>query len=172
MRFNAKKSAARSGSARKPRAKPRQAAREPLISLTPDQWLDVLGAFLIGVAAITILSAISPGGQGTVTAAWFLFLRGAFGWMAYAAPVVLGAFGWYLVQHHFGSLPQIGFGRLVGVVAAFLTLLMLLHLVGMAITQPDGAKPQPNWRAAAASKLRSVRYLRAGAASSDSSAAE
>ncbi len=38
-------------------------------------------------------------------------------------------------------------------------------------SQPDGAKPQPNCRAAAASKLRSVRYFRAGAASSDSSAA-
>ncbi len=140
MRFNAKKPAAKGGNARKSRAKPRQAPREPLLSLTPDQWLDVLGAVLIGVAAITLLSALSPGGQGTVTAAWFVFLRGAFGWMAYAAPVVLAAFGWYLVQHHFGSLPQIGIGRLAGVVAAFLTLLMLLHLFGMATTQPDGAK--------------------------------
>ena len=140
MRFNAKKPAAKGGSPRKGKAKPRQAPREPLLSLTPDQWLDVLGAVLIGVAAITLLSALSPGGQGTVTAAWFVFLRGAFGWMAYAAPVVLAAFGWYLVQHHFGSLPQIGIGRLTGVVAAFLTLLMLLHLFGMATIQPDGAK--------------------------------
>ncbi len=140
MKFEAKKPAARNGSARKGKSGAKQAPREPLISLTPDQWLDVLGAVLIGVAAITLLSALSPGGQGTVTAAWFLFLRGAFGWMAYAAPLVLGAFGWYLVQHHFGSLPQIGVGRLTGVVAAFSALLMLLHLIGMATVQPDGEK--------------------------------
>ena len=37
----------------------------------------------------------------------------------------------------------------------------------VSVSQPDGAYPQPKCAAASASKLRSGRYCRAGAASSD-----
>ncbi|MBX7214126.1 MAG: DNA translocase FtsK [Thermoflexales bacterium] len=143
MRFEAKKAAAKRGTknAKSSKRSGRKAApSEPLFSLTADQWLDIVGAVLIAVAIITLLSALSPGGQGAIMGAWFNFLRTAFGWMAFAAPVVLAAFGYYLIQHHFDNLPRIGLGRVFGLLALFFSLLMGLHVLGMLGGQPDGAR--------------------------------
>lgn len=119
-----------------PKRKPRQPApRQPEPArplLTTDQYIDVIGYILIGLAALTILSALSPGGQGELTHGWILILQHAFGWGTWVAPLIMGALGLYLVLRSFGDrFPRLAPGRLVGITLIFLTALATLQAVWM-----------------------------------------
>src|SRR3990172_2232031 len=77
----------------------------PLIQLTLDQKLDILGLVLVGVAAVTILSFLSPS-QGDLTGAWLKFLRDAFGFGVFIVPIVLGSTGLWLLLRKFERTPR------------------------------------------------------------------
>ncbi|HEY3290363.1 MAG TPA: DNA translocase FtsK [Anaerolineae bacterium] len=127
MKFD-KKSASKNATKRKPR-QPAQRQPEPARPLlTTDQYIDVLGYILIGLAALTILSALSPGGQGELTHGWIIILQHTFGWGTWIAPLIMGALGLYLVLRRFGDrFPRVAPGRLVGVTLIFLTALATLQ---------------------------------------------
>ncbi len=88
---------------------------EPLIRLTLDQRLDILGLLLVAVAGVTILSFLSPS-QGNLTGQWLESLRETFGLGMLIVPVVLGAVGLWLLLRKFERTPRpksaqvIGFG--------------------------------------------------------------
>ncbi|MGQ9903303.1 MAG: DNA translocase FtsK 4TM domain-containing protein [Anaerolineae bacterium] len=133
MRYDARKPAAKGSPRKGNKAKP--APDKPL--LTTDQWLDLLGYLLIGLALLTILSALSPGGQGEITADWLRILGAAFGWGVLLAPIVMGVFGLYLLLRRFGDrFPRLAPLRILGVLIGFAAALMTLHIIGMAI-YPD-----------------------------------
>ncbi|MDW8407973.1 MAG: DNA translocase FtsK 4TM domain-containing protein [Anaerolineae bacterium] len=101
--------------------------------LTPDQWLDVLGYALIGLALFAILSALSPGGQSDATAGLLHLFRTIFGWGALFAAIVMGLFGFYLVLRRFGDrFPRLAPSRLLGVLVGFLSVLMTMHIIARA----------------------------------------
>ncbi len=142
MKFE-KKSAAKNTPKRKPsqsgrHTTPQQPAR-PL--LTSDQTIDVIGYVLIGLAALTILSALSPT-QGELTGSWIHMLNRIFGWGTLIAPLMMGLVGIYLVLRRFGDhFPHLATGRLVGIILVYLTLLATMHTIGMGSQHPpDGLK--------------------------------
>ena len=58
--------------------KAKVAPPQPLITLTLDQKLDLIGVALVGVAAVTILSMLSNT-QGAITGQFITWLRLTFG---------------------------------------------------------------------------------------------
>jgi S-DNA-T family DNA segregation ATPase FtsK/SpoIIIE len=68
----------------------------PIINLTPDQRLDILGYVLLAIAGFTLLSFLSAN-HGVVTSKWLELLRQGFGWGAYLTPLFVGAIGLWLV---------------------------------------------------------------------------
>ena len=97
----------------------------PLIQLTLDQKLDILGLVLVGVAAVTILSFLSPS-QGDLTGAWLKFLRDAFGFGVFIVPIVLGSTGLWLLLRKFERTPRPKTAQVIGFVLVFLVALATL----------------------------------------------
>lgn len=132
-----KKPSGKSSARRKAKSTPaRQHPAKPL--LTPDQYIDLIGYGCIALAGLTILSVLSPGGQGELTTEWKKALTQLFGWGMLIAPAIMGMFGFYLVVRRFGDrFPRPRLSRLIGIVLLYLAILASLHVVGMN-TQPDG----------------------------------
>ena len=100
----------------------------PRISLTRDQWLDLVGVVLLLLALLTALSFLSD--QGMVTGWWLGLLRTTFGWGVFAVPIGLAAVGLWLILRHFeDKRPRIEPDVAAGVVLAFITGLATLHLI-------------------------------------------
>lgn len=135
-RSSSSKSASSSG-ARRTASRRRSARREPLIQLTLDQWLDLLGGGLLLLAAATILSLLSPQ-QGALTRLWLVGLGRVFGWGMFIAPLFIGAVGLWLILRRFGErLPHPQPEQLVGVALGFLTALATLHFIADRIFWPE-----------------------------------
>lgn len=112
--------------AKKPsKAKAKAAPSQPMISLTLDQKLDILGVGLVGVAAITILSMLSNT-QGTLTGQWIAFLRLTFGLGVFVVPVVIGSIGLWLLLRTFERTPRLSGEQSAGFLLSFLLALMTL----------------------------------------------
>ena len=128
-----KKSASKPAQKRKPKqsASRQQQPARPL--LTVDQWIDLIGYCLIALAGLTILSALSPGGQGDLTSSWLTVLKQTFGWGVIVAPVFMLVIGLYLLLRRFGDrIPYIPAGRVVGITLAYLSALATLQAYGLA----------------------------------------
>ncbi len=105
-------------------APPRSA---PLVP--PEHRLDILGICLIGLAVLTILFFFIAK-PATLPGWWVLLLRRVFGVGAYAAPLLLGVPGVYLILRRYRSaLPAFPPDRLAGLGMLFLGGLMLAHLL-------------------------------------------
>jgi DNA segregation ATPase FtsK/SpoIIIE, S-DNA-T family len=100
----------------------------PTISLTLDQWLDLLGLGLVSLALLTFLSFLST--QGTLTGWWLDLLSAIFGWGVFVVPLGLSAIGLWLILRRFeDKRPQIEPEVILGIVMAFLTALTTMHLL-------------------------------------------
>jgi S-DNA-T family DNA segregation ATPase FtsK/SpoIIIE len=100
----------------------------PSISLTLDQWLDLLGLGLILLALLTFLSFLST--QGMLTGWWLGVLRTVFGWGVFAVPLGLGAIGLWLILRRFEEKrPQIAPETVVGIALVFLAALASMHML-------------------------------------------
>ena len=100
----------------------------PKISLTRDQWLDLVGVVLLLLALLTALSFLSN--QGMVTGWWLSLLRTTFGWGVFAVPIGLAAVGLWLILRHFeDKRPQIEPDVAAGIALAYVTGLATLHLI-------------------------------------------
>ncbi|MBN1921547.1 MAG: DNA translocase FtsK 4TM domain-containing protein [Anaerolineae bacterium] len=123
-------------STRRRSSKRRSTRKEPLIQLSRDQWLDLLGGGLILVAVATILSLLSPQ-QGALTQLWLTGLKKVFGWGMFIVPLFIGALGVWLILRRFGDrLPRPQPEQVAGVGIGFLTALMTLHLIASRIFWP------------------------------------
>lgn len=107
------------GRGRAPEPKP------PLIQLTLDQKLDILGVVLIGIAAITILSMLSSS-QGDLTGQWLNFLRNTFGLGYVVVPLVLLVIGLWLLLRSFEKTPRLTREQIAGLVLLFIIALVTL----------------------------------------------
>lgn len=108
----------------------------PRISLTRDQWLDLVGVVLLLLALLTALSFLSN--QGMVTGWWLGLLRTTFGWGVFAVPIGLAAVGLWLILRHFeDKRPHVEPDVAVGVVLAFVTGLATLHLIANLFRDDD-----------------------------------
>jgi S-DNA-T family DNA segregation ATPase FtsK/SpoIIIE len=100
----------------------------PGINLTFDQWLDILGYALLTIAGLTLLSFLSAN-RGVILGKWLEWLTLRFGWGTYPLPLLLGAFGLWLILRDFGDqlpvTPLQGVGALLG----YLALLVTLHFI-------------------------------------------
>lgn len=114
---------------RHPRKRKRTQQRtKPLIRLTLDQQLDILGYTLLAVALFTLLSFLSAS-RGLIPDWWLGLLRRTFGWGAYLTPLLVGAVGLWLVLRRFGErLPRVTIPQIVGVLLGYVALLITLHL--------------------------------------------
>jgi S-DNA-T family DNA segregation ATPase FtsK/SpoIIIE len=98
------------------------------LDLDPDRWLDILGYVLLAAAGLTLLSFPSAN-HGVVPGWWLGVLRRALGWGAYLTPLLLGAFGLWLVLRRFkDKLPRVTGLQTAGVLLGYVTLLITLHL--------------------------------------------
>ena len=117
----------------------RSRARGPLIQLTRDQWLDLLGGALLLSAVLTILSLLSPQ-QGALLHLWLAGLERLFGWGMFIAPLLIGATGLWLILRRFGErFPQPQPEQIAGVALGFPTALTTLHLIASRIFWPEVA---------------------------------
>jgi S-DNA-T family DNA segregation ATPase FtsK/SpoIIIE len=136
MKFDASKTPAKgkaSGSGKKSAPPP---APRPTISL--DTWLDIAGAVMLGIAAVTILGLLSTQ-RSSMISDWLGLVSRLFGWGAYIAPLILGMVGLVLLIRRFGSqFPRLAPARLVGVVIAYFAALATLHGLAMTATGQDG----------------------------------
>ncbi len=88
---------------------------------------DLLGLFMAVLGLLTILSMLSPQ-QNAITRAWIVFLGRGFGWGRYAIPLILLAWGiWVLLRNMVDQLPQLPSDRIIGGVMLYLALLMLMN---------------------------------------------
>lgn len=100
------------------------------LKLDLDRWLDILGYALLATSGLTLLSFPSAN-HGAIPAIWLRILRQAFGWGAYLTPLLLGAFGLWLVLRRFGDkLPDLTPRLAAGIVLGYVTLLTTFHLIG------------------------------------------
>lgn len=115
----------------------RQQRREPLIRLSLDAQLDILGFVLLGTAALTLLALLSVQ-RGALLGPWVAFLSRTFGWGVYIVPFFVGAVGLYLVLRRFGDrIPRPQPEQVVGVLLLFVTLLATVHFPVVWLTGLD-----------------------------------
>ena len=141
-RRTSKKSTARRSPTKKSGRKTRQTKRKPAAeearreasilslwrSLSLDRKLDLLGIAMVLVGLLTLLSLISSS-NGWLFGGWLTIIGKSFGRGMYLLPVGLIALGLWLILRHFEQLPQLGAGRLIGLLLIFLFLLGWLHLL-------------------------------------------
>jgi len=119
----------RSSKSKKRKSRKKGTPRRPPLTLTLDQWLDILGVGLVLLALLTILSFLSAS-QGALTGLWLRLLSQTFGWGVYVVPLGMGGAGLWLVLRHFGDrLPQVEGERVIGAVLLFLTALAGFHML-------------------------------------------
>ena len=115
----------------------RKKKKDPLIQLSRDRQLDLLGIALILIALLTFLSFLSAQ-QGRLTQAWLNALQRVFGWGMYATPLLIGGFGLYLVLRRFGDrIPWPEPEQIVGVILGFFILLTTFHFIDAQIISTD-----------------------------------
>ena len=120
------KSAAAKGGGGKGK-KPEPPAAKPLLSL--DQWLDILGYGLVLLALVSILAILTPT-KGALSNILNVYST-LFGLGQYIAPLLLGFVGVFLIVRHFGSrFPRLRLGAVIGVLLAFVCLLVTMHAIG------------------------------------------
>lgn len=114
----------------------RRSSKKAGIQISRDAWLDLLGGALLVMAAVTILSLLSPQ-QGAATQLLLEGLERGFGWGMFLVPLFIGAIGLWLILRHFGDrLPHPEPEHVAGVALGFLTALATLHLVAAHIFSP------------------------------------
>ena len=121
----------------KGRGKGGDRAPGPLMHLTLDQKLDIIGLLLVGVAAVTVLSFLSSS-QGELTGQWLRFLRTSFGFGVFIIPLVLGAAGLWLLLRSFERTPRPKPIRIVGFLVAFAVALASLSWFDVALGRREG----------------------------------
>jgi S-DNA-T family DNA segregation ATPase FtsK/SpoIIIE len=128
----AKSAPAKSGGGKKPMP---PTPAKPLLTL--DQWLDVLGIGLLLLALVSVLAILTPN-KGALSSILGVY-SSLFGLGQYIAPLLLGFIGVFLIVRRFGSkFPRLRLGAVIGVVMAFVCLLVTLHAIGT-ITQNGDA---------------------------------
>jgi S-DNA-T family DNA segregation ATPase FtsK/SpoIIIE len=103
----------------------RKTKSQPLIQLSLDQKLDIIGVLLFGVAAVTVFSMFSSS-QGDLTSWWLNGLRSVFGLGIFVVPIALGLLGLWLLLRSFERTPRLSVEQLIGLLMAFLLALMTL----------------------------------------------
>jgi S-DNA-T family DNA segregation ATPase FtsK/SpoIIIE len=94
--------------------------------LTPARRRELVGAALVVLAVVTLVSFIS--GRGELTASWLVLLRTAFGWGAALVPLALGALGAWLILDGADGQADLRWSRPLGGAILFIAVLGLLHL--------------------------------------------
>ncbi|MGC9399657.1 MAG: DNA translocase FtsK [Anaerolineae bacterium] len=110
---------------------------KPLLQISRDLQMDLLGIALIFLALFTFLSFLS-GEKGWLLRMWLKVLATLFGWGTYVTPLLIGGFGLGLVLRRFDdkiSWPDPE--QIVGVLLGFLILLMTFHFVAARILWAD-----------------------------------
>ncbi len=105
----------------------RQPPSEPLIHLSKDTQLDILGGFLLLGALLTLLALLSAE-RGVIFEPLTRLLGRLFGWGVYIVPFFVGAVGFYLLVRRFGDrVPRPQPEQVVGILLMFVTLLTTIH---------------------------------------------
>jgi len=124
------KSRSRTGGRRKT-----QRPATPVINLTLDQKLDILGIALVALGGFTLLSKLSLN-QGSLTKPWLDFLSRAFGWGVYFVPLALLIVGGWLLLRSFERVPKPSIEQGAGYILALLVSLLTLQII--ALVYPGG----------------------------------
>ncbi len=103
-------------------------------SLSSGQRREFLGALLVGLTVITLLSFASPGGR--LSQWWIQTLRALFGSAATLFTLYVGALGVWLIREGVEDRGPIRLGRPLGSLVFLLSLVGLIHIA--AVTASDG----------------------------------
>lgn len=109
------------------RSRKRSTSKTPLLQLSRDRKLDIVGLVLGGVGLFTLVSFISPQ-QGVISGAWIDILQRGFGWGTFIIPITLLVGGGWLLSRKLGDRyrpPDME--RVVGAVFLFFALLVLMQ---------------------------------------------
>lgn len=114
-----------------PPARPRT-SKAPVIEsedgLTLDNWLDIIGVGLVFGAFVLIVSALSA--EQAAVSGLLTFFGELFGWGAFIAPLTMLVIGVWLIVRHFGDqAPSVDPIRVVGIVMAFIALLVVFQYI-------------------------------------------
>jgi S-DNA-T family DNA segregation ATPase FtsK/SpoIIIE len=111
--------------------------RDPLIQLSQDQQLDLLGFFLMAIALVTLLSLLSVQ-KGQLTEWWIDALTAIFGWGMYVTPLLIGVIGLWLILRRFEDrIPWPEPEQVVGTFLGFFITLVTLHFVAAYLLRPQ-----------------------------------
>ena len=114
------------------KAAKQRASRAPKVDqggLSLDTKLDILGVALVVVALALLLASLSPN-QGAITGQVNELLAYHFGWGAFAVPLVMLAWGIWLLIRHFGDdAPTLQVQRVIGLAVLFITVLTFMQFV-------------------------------------------
>jgi S-DNA-T family DNA segregation ATPase FtsK/SpoIIIE len=97
--------------------------------------LKIVAFFLLGLAALTALSLLSPT-RDAFTEGLISILRLGFGWGVYLAPIALGIVGFWLFRHSMGHTLGIDWRRPFGALLLFAASLAATHL----LSSPEDAR--------------------------------
>ncbi len=107
------------------KATPVSLPRAPLIQLSPERKMDILGVLLAVTGSIVLLSLL-PTGAGLLER-WATFWKRAFGWGAYLFPITLILLGVWLILRAVERIPPPTSARMLGVALLFFDLITWLH---------------------------------------------
>jgi len=128
-----KRSTSKSSRSRKKKKKQSQ----PILQLSQDQKLDLMGGGLVFLALLTVLSLVSAQ-QGVLTELWISALSSLFGWGMYVVPLFIGAVGVWLILRRFGDrIPWPEPEQVAGVFLGFFMALLTLHWLADRIIWPQ-----------------------------------
>lgn len=109
----------------------------PLINLSPERKLDLLGIFLALTGLLMVLGLLSAS-RSSLTEGALAFFRFFFGWGAYILPVALMLFGGWLVLRKIEKIPPVSVERVTGLLLLSLWLLIVFQGIGGNPFPPDG----------------------------------
>ena len=111
----------------KRRSSKRRKRQGPLIRLSRDAQLDILGIILMLVAIFTILALVSIE-RGALLGPWVRLLSRIFGWGVFVVPFFIGGMGLYLLLRRFGDrIPRPQPEQVAGGIILFVALLVTIH---------------------------------------------
>ena len=131
------KSAGKSKTSAKPKSTSKAPAPRPVLQLSLDQKIDIVGYILIALGGLTLLSMVSSQ-QAELPRQWIGWLQDTFGLGYFVVPIALLVLGLWLLLRKFEKTPRLTREQIVGLVFLFVVALMSLGFFNRALAGSIG----------------------------------
>jgi S-DNA-T family DNA segregation ATPase FtsK/SpoIIIE len=107
---------------------PAPAPLPPLMNLSDERKLDLLGAFMVFVGGLLLVGSLPFSATQSLSGLVWVFSL-IFGWGTYLLAVVLIAIGLWLIVRKISKLPKLSLERVVGIILFFILFITILHWI-------------------------------------------